>query len=163
MTDAEEIAHHLEFIKRNWPSIPSLIPHDAIPRLDINIFSLRTHSRGPLAWWLHSRGGKHFVMQADHPWDSFFLLALQGRSNSEHLFLMWLRERRRFWFHHAYMRVYGSGDSLQRSTKALELVLSRWNTTNNDIAYSGDWGWLDPETGRFDQDLVLHGPEDWER
>jgi hypothetical protein len=162
-TDAEIIANQVACIHENWPRIEPYIPANAIPRLDPGAFHLRTHSKDVLAWWLTSRGGKHFIMTASPP-PAFFWLALPGSLHSEHLFVMWDRDGRKFWFHSAYYRTYGSEKSIETSVRQLDAALERWRTTSGDIAYSGDWGWCDPTTGRFDKDFgSAKLKEEWER
>ena len=53
--------------------------------------------------------------------------------------------------------------SLERTRATLDAALDRWEQSTGDVIYSGIWGWLDSQTGRFDNDPAgKQFPEDWE-
>lgn len=161
ITDAELISNGLAIIRSAWPQLEQFIPANAIPRVGRTALHFRTHSKDVLKWWLRTRGGKHFIMTASPPAE-FFWLALQRWCNSDHIYVMWHRDGRKFWFHSVYWRLYGTSQSHETTAQQLDTALQRWATTSGDIAFSGDWGWCDPTTGRFDHDLMTPRKEQWE-
>ena len=76
---------------------------------------------------------------------------------------MWHRDGRKFWFHSGSVQLFRLGECSSTPVQLLDAALERWETSSGDVALSGDWGWCDPVTGRFDYDDYLPGrKEEWE-
>lgn len=156
----------LEYICEKWPEISAFLPQEtslAAGRFIGRDNGFCTHPHKVDNYWVHSRGGKRFTMGPTPP-DQFFWLGIHDRGGSEYLFLMWYRDRRRFWFYDQYAVFFGQSDaSVERTRERLHLALLRWRVLKDDVAFSGPWGWFDVQSNRFEKDPVKGSfPEEWE-
>jgi hypothetical protein len=66
---------------------------------------------------------------------------------------MWVRDGRRFWFYDQYVLIHDAGcSSVERTRERLDEAFEQWESCNQDVIYSGPWGWFDPQTCRFERD-----------
>jgi hypothetical protein len=116
--------------------------------------SLCTHLDLIEIWFLFARGGKKFL-ETQLP-ETYFWFGTKYLERIE-TFLMMCRADRKFyfldtqdkgWWHHESPSRHRLPEVQQQLKKALDL----WESGNRYVIYSHDWGWLDPETTRFERD-----------
>ena len=138
--DSQFVDYIMNYIYEHWPQVRSYVPADAVPlqRGFNKGDGLCTHPELVDEFWVHSRGGKRFVIETIPP-DSFFWVGAQDRGGSEYFYLMWFRDGRRFWFYDQYIAGYVLRDppsSPERTRARLDQALKQWETTDGDVIYS---------------------------
>lgn len=155
----------LESIYTKWPEIRTVAPPESdlvTCRPERQVTGCCTHPDAVNPFWVHSRGGKRFLTGPTPPED-FFYVGIHDRGGSAYLFLMWRRCDRNFWFYDQFVVYYTGSDYTERVRRLLKAALERWDTSTSDVIFSGLWGWVDPQSGRFggdDDDEVFS--EDWD-
>lgn len=155
------------YLDEHWRILRHYLPATARPcdRGPMRGTGLCTHPEAVDDYFVHSRGGKRLA-QSTLPED-FCWMGMQDRGGSEYLFVMWHRFGRRFWFYDQCIRYVGAapGDpSPERTARALDEALARWEAPGPDVIYSGLWGWYDAPRGRFERDgSASPSLEVWER
>jgi serine/threonine protein phosphatase PrpC len=143
----------MDFIARHWPELLARVPEGA--------------AQAPMTWpgeavctrldawdpeWVHSRGGRAFVLDPRVP-DGFFACGLQYRG-SEYLFAMWREGARRFAFHDQYLQSMGA-DAKALVARRLRSALQLWDAGEELFVFSGPWGRYRPAQGAFGHDAGL--------
>jgi hypothetical protein len=158
-----KINEHIMFIYKHWRRIFDYAP-DSIYIFNLapgRIEGLCTHLDNIDYSWIHSRGGKSFK-DADVP-ESFFWVGIQNRGGSEYLFLMWNRDGRKFWFYDQYVVFMpGRPDTTKKNTRIkLDFALKKWDSSKDDVIFSGPWGWLDQSGEAFEHIIKIRNHDYW--
>ena len=135
---ATRVAHVMNFVYTQWPQIMPYIPNDL--RLFDHGFGCGTGlcSNPELIddKWITSYGSTPFS-EATLP-EGFQCIGIQNRGGSEYVFIMWVKNGRKFWFYDQYVVfVCESQASKKRTSKRINKALERWETTVHDVLYSG--------------------------
>ena len=82
--------------------------------------------------WLKFNGQKAFST-AELP-NEFYCVGIQNRGTSEYLFVLWVKEGRKFWFYDRYVVFIGPGfpDSPERTSERLNEALVEYNHEEKD-------------------------------
>jgi hypothetical protein len=127
-----KLEHLLQGITSNCPQIATYVNGNLEP------FSLGNSVTGFCSepglvdeQWMSPTGYRQFAL-ADQP-DGFTCLGLQNRDGVEYLYMMWVKNSRKFWF---FDRIDDS-PSIERISNRLNLALERWGTFHSDVLYSG--------------------------
>lgn len=128
-----KLEHLLKVITSNCPQIATYLPDNLQP------FSLGNGVTGFCSepglldeQWMSPTGYRQFAL-ADQP-EGFTCLGLQNRDGVEYLYIIWVKEQKKFWF---IDRIADSLSSMERISNRLNLALERWETYHSDSLYSG--------------------------
>ena len=167
-----------------WPELSNYVPENA-GRFEwcTGKSGLCTHPVIATDRWVESTGGENFSVKpfsieiyiermASHsrmnllkhgfhqitttPPEGFFWGGAQRDNDGENLFLMWLRNGRRFWFHHRIVD-YHSKSFIDHAGARLKQAIMLWENSKKDVIYSEKLGWYEPEKspsdkGQLDED-----------
>lgn len=133
------VAHVMKYINKQWPQVAPQIP-DKIMLFDHGFGRGTGICTTPGIIeddWITSYGSTVFT-DATVP-ESFFCLGIQNRGGSEYLFIMWVRNGRRFWFYDQYVVYVGEGfpASVKRTSERIDRAFERWDKTDGNVLYSG--------------------------
>ena len=133
-----KVAHVMKFIKSIWPQLTPYTPDDIL-MFDHGFgrgTGLCTDPELIGDRWVSSAGYKSFK-EAVLP-EGFHCLGIQNRGGSEYLFVMWVKNGRKFWFYDQYVVFMGKTDvSVIRTKERIGKVLVRWENSYCDVLYSG--------------------------
>ena len=151
----------LDSCLKSWPELKPFVSASAEPlSRGFRNTGVCTHSEFADDFYVHSRGGKKFILDAAVP-PSFQWIGIQY-TGSEYFFAMWRERERWFWFYDQYMRPFTKRALEARVRERLSVALEKWKAGAEDIVvYSGPWGWFDPATG-FETDEGVHVKEMWD-
>ncbi len=138
---ATRVAHVMNFVYTQWPQIMPYIP-DNLMLFDHGF----GHGTGLCSnpeliddEWITSYGLTPFSEVALP--EGFQCIGIQNRGGSEYVFIMWVKNGRKFWFYDQYVVfVCDSQASKKRTSNRIDNALERWETTGNDVLYSGITG-----------------------
>ena len=126
--------HFMQVITSNCPQIATYLPDNPEP-FDIgNGVGIGFCSEPGLMdeQWMSPTGYRQFAL-ADQP-EGFVCLGMQNRDDVEYLYIIWVKNSRKFWF---FDRIDDSPCSIERISNRLNLALERWGTFHSDVLYSG--------------------------
>ena len=135
---ASRVSHVMNYVYTHWPQIMPYVPNDLM---------LFDHGFGRGTGlcsspelideeWITSYGSKYFAGAALP--EGFHCIGIQNRGGSEYVFIMWMKNGRKFWFYDQYVVfVCDSQASQKRTGERIDKALERWETTDHDVLYSG--------------------------
>lgn len=127
-----KLEHHLKAITSSCPQIATFISVHLEP-LDLDNGAGLYSNLGQMdEQWMSSTGYRQFAM-ADQS-EGFVCLGLQNRDGVEYLYIMWVKEEKKFWF---YDLIDDSIASIERINNGISLALQRWETSTYDVLYLG--------------------------
>lgn len=137
-------------ILNRWPQLEPWIRRDLRYIELFRLMMLVSDETIPSWKWTFTRGGLLF-RNARIP-DSYIACGIHNRGNPEYLLLMWNDCSRRFWFSEMCINIYSQEDFTERVSRHLDSALDKWNSGDQEVIFSGEWGFFDPDSSSFEAD-----------